>query len=305
MPFTVWLAAFAIVISLPVAWWALGGLRVPGKAARANLTTGIAPLTDLREITLQETAHDRVVAPTMSSLARRARRMTPVGMVEALERRIHLAGIADRWPVDRVLGTKVLLAAAGATCGLLRFVTSPSLGSAALGAALSLAAYFAPDLVLDLKARERQDAVTRELADTLDQITVCVEAGLGFEAAVARAAESRGALAAELGRTLQDIQIGIPRARALEGLLARTDSQDLRTFVHAFSQAERYGIPMAQVLRVQSSELREKRRQRAEERAMKMPVKLVFPVVLCILPTLFVIVAGPAVVRVSQTSFGG
>jgi tight adherence protein C len=305
MPLTVWLAAFAIVMSLPVAWWALGGLRVPGRAARANLTTGIAPVTDLREITLQESAHDRVVAPTMTSLAQRARRITPVGMVEALERRIHLAGIGDRWPVDRVLGTKVLLAAIGAGFGVLRFVVSPSLASAVLGVVLVLAAYFVPDLLLDFKARDRQDAITRELADTLDQITVCVEAGLGFEAAVARATENQGALARELGRALQDIQIGIPRARALEGLLERTDSQDLRSFVHAFSQAERYGIPMAQVLRVQATELREKRRQRAEERAMKMPVKLVFPVVLCILPTLFVIVAGPAVVRVSQTSFGG
>jgi tight adherence protein C len=305
MPLTVWLAAFAVVASFPVAWWALSGLRVHGRAARANLNTGIAPVTDLREIALQESAHDRVVTPAMTALAQRARRITPVGLVETLERRIHLAGVAERWPVDRVLGTKMLLAAAGAAMGVLRFVVSPSLGSAALGAVLTVALYFAPDLVLDFKARERQDAVTRELADTLDQITVCVEAGLGFEAAVARAAESRGALAGELGRTLQDIQIGIPRARALEGLLERTDSQDLRSFVHAFSQAERYGIPMAQVLRVQATELREKRRQRAEERAMKMPVKLVFPVVLCILPTLFVIVAGPAVVRVSQTTFGG
>jgi tight adherence protein C len=305
MPLTVWLAAFAIVASLPIAWWALSGARVPRHAARANLTTGIAPVTDLREITLQDSAHERVVAPTMTSLAARARRVTPAGMVEGLERRIHLAGIGDRWPVDRVLGTKVLLAALGAVLGVLRFAGSPSLGSLALGAVLVLAAYFVPDVLLDFKARERQDAITRDLADTLDQITVCVEAGLGFEAAVARAAENQGPLARELGRTLQDIQIGIPRARALEGLLERTDSQDLRGFVHAFSQAERYGIPMGQVLRVQSTELREKRRQRAEERALKMPVKLVFPVVLCILPALFVIVAGPAVVRVSQTSFGG
>lgn len=305
MPTTIWLAALAIAASFPVAWWAISGLRPPGRVARTNLTHGTGQVTDLREITLQESAHDRVIAPAMTAFARRARRMTPVGMIEAIDRRSHLAGISDRWPVDRVLGTKVVLGSIGAVFALLRFVVSPSLGNLILGLGLVAAGYFLPDLVLGLKARERQQAITRDLADTLDQITVCVEAGLGFEAAVARACENESALAGELGRTLQDIQMGIPRTRALENLLDRTDSRDLRGFVHAFNQAERHGIPMAKILDVQAAELRDKRRQRAEERALKMPVKLVFPVVVCILPALFVVIAGPAVLRISEISFGG
>jgi tight adherence protein C len=104
---------------------------------------------------------------------------------------------------------------------------------------------------------------------------------------------------------LQDIQLGVPRAAALKSLLNRTDVRDLRNFVHAVLQSERYGVPIAQILRVQSSEMREKRRQRAEEQAMKVPVKIVMPLILCILPALFIVLMGPAAIRVANTSFGG
>ena len=121
-----------------------------------------------------------------------------------------------------------------------------------------------------------------------------------------RAATSgSGPLATELGRTLQDITLGMPRRAALEQLLARTDVGDLRHFVIAIRQAERHGVAIAQVLRIQSNELREKRRQRAEERALKIPVKIVFPLILCILPALFIVLMGPAAIRISNSSFGG
>ena len=166
--------------------------------------------------------------------------------------------------------------------------------------------YFVPDLWLRFKASSRQDVMRKELADTLDQITISVEAGLGFEAAMARSVRNRqGPLGDELQRTLQDIQLGVPRATALKGLVDRTDVPDLRTFVHAVVQAERYGVPIARILRVQAGELREKRKQAAEERAMKVPVKIVLPLMFCILPSLFLVVMGPAAIRVSQTSFGG
>jgi len=221
-------------------------------------------------------------------------------MVQGLERRLHLAGMGEAWPIERILALKAVLAVVAGSFGALVLLASPSVGRFLLVALLVALAYFLPDLWVHSRAEERQAEIERTLADALDQMTVCVEAGLSFEAAVAQVAQSSGPLADELGRTLQDFQIGIPRARALENLLARTDVADLRTFVHAFAHAERYGIPIAQVLRVQSGELREKRRQRAEERAQKIPVKLVFPVVLCILPALFIVLAGPAVIRVSE-----
>ena len=305
MPLGIWLAALAISAAIPLAWWAVAGNRVDGKAARTNLAAGIASVTDLREAVLQQHAHDRVIAPVVAGLARRARRFTPAGALENLERRAFLAGLGERWPTERLLATKMMLTLVLGVVGVLTFLGNPSLMTLALLGIFVAAGWFGVDYVMDRKARERQETIERQLADVLDQITVCVEAGLGFEAAMARVAQNEGPLPEEIGRTLQDIQIGVSRDRALEALLERTDVTDLRTFVHAFIQAERYGIPIAQVLRVQAAEMRDKRKMKAEERAMKLPVKIVFPVVLCILPALFVVVAGPAVVRISQTSFGG
>jgi tight adherence protein C len=171
---------------------------------------------------------------------------------------------------------------------------------------LAALGYFAPDVVLIGRAQARQQIIQRELPDVLDQITVSVEAGLGFDAALAQAGRNgKGPLAEELARTMQDVAIGVPRLKALAGLLERTDVPDLRHFVLAVKQAEQYGVPIAQVLRVQSTDLREKRRQRAEEQAMKIPVKIVFPLVFCILPALFVVILGPAGMRVADALFRG
>ncbi len=305
MPIGIWFAAFAIAAAAPVAWWAFSGMQVEGRAARSNLAHAGTPMTNLRQATLTQSATDRVWTPIMNRLVARARRLTPQGVMEHLERRAFLAGLSDSWPVERLLTVKVMLAFVMGGAGGLAFIANPSLLSALLGVVLFFIGYFAVDYLMDLRAKDRQATIERELPDVLDQITICVEAGLGFEAAMSKIAENDGPLPQEIGRTLQDIQIGVTRDRALESLLERTDVKDLRSFVHAFVQAERYGIPIAQVLRVQADEMREKRRIRAEERAMKMPVKIVFPVVLCILPALFVVVAGPAAVRIANTNLGG
>ena len=136
---------------------------------------------------------------------------------------------------------------------------------------------------------------------TLDQITISVEAGLGFEAAMARAAKTgEGPLTEELSRALSEIQLGSARQQALRGLVDRTNVPELRHFVLAILQAENYGLPIAHVLRIQAKELRVKRRQRAEERALKIPVKIVFPLAVCILPTLFIVILGPAAIRIFE-----
>ncbi len=144
------------------------------------------------------------------------------------------------------------------------------------------------------------------LPDTLDQMTICVQAGLGFEAAMARAGQTgSGPLADEIIRTLQEMQIGANRADALRALAARTEVPELRQFVVSLLQAESYGLPISKVLTAQAAQLRVRRRQRAEERAQKMPVKMVFPLVLCILPTMFVVALGPAVIRILSFMGGG
>jgi tight adherence protein C len=300
MPLSIWLSAVALAGALPLAWWSVASTRVKSERIRSNLAAGFDYFTDMRHVVMQQSAQDRMVRPTVAALAGRARRITPAGMIDGLERRISLAGMSDQWPIDRLLATKLLLGGGGAMFGLLLLIANPSLGVFLLLGLTTGIGFMLPDVWMAHRADARQSELERGLADALDQITVCVESGISFEAAVARVADGKGPLADELMHLLQDIQIGIPRSQALEQLLTRTDVADLRGFVHSFTHAERYGIPIAHVLRTQATEMREKRRQRAEERAMKIPVKLVFPLMLCILPALFVVVAGPGVIRITH-----
>jgi tight adherence protein C len=307
MPAYVYLGAALVSGAVILLVISLHGAGAPAQAqlVRNNLSNGPA-VTDLRSVVLSRPTRERVVRPVASSLARAARRITPSGFVQTLETRVNLAGVQETWPIERVLATKLVLAAAGAFLGIVKFVTDPSGLSFLLLIAATVIGFLVPDALLSSKARTRQETIQRQLPDVLDQVTICVEAGLGFEAAMMRAATSgSGALANELARTLQDIGLGMPRRAALEQLLARTDVADLRHFVLAIRQAERHGVAIAQVLRIQADELREKRRQRAEERALKIPVKLVFPLILCILPALFVVMLGPAAIRISNSGFGG
>jgi tight adherence protein C len=306
MPLYVYLGAAMVCGAVIVLLFSLHAARTPDQLVRSNLSNAPGGFTDLRAVVLERPTRERVVRPAVSSLARAAGHLTPRGVLDSLEQRIHLAGVDARWPIERVLATKLVLGAVGAFLGLVRFVTDPSGGAVLLGAAAAAIGFLLPDVALSARARERQELIQRELPDVLDQVTICVEAGLGFEAALARAASAgRGPLGLELAHTLQDIGLGMPRRAALEQLVQRSDVADLRHFVVAIAQAERHGVPIAQVLRIQSDELREKRRQRAEERALKIPVKLVFPLILCILPALFVVLLGPAAIRIANSGFGG
>jgi tight adherence protein C len=201
--------------------------------------------------------------------------------------------------IEQLLALKLAFAAVAALWSLVRFASAPSLPNLLLAGVVVTLGWFGADAVVYSRAEERKKRMRRELADTMDQVTIAVEAGLGFEAALARVAESgRGVLAVELSRTLQDIRLGMPRAEALDAMADRADVAELRHFVAAIRQAERYGLPIATVLRVQASELRDKRRQAAEEHAMKIPVKVLFPLVLFILPTLFIVIIGPGVIQI-------
>jgi tight adherence protein C len=304
MPPIVILAAFLVAAAIPLLWWSIAGARTTPRVSREALVGGSGP-TDLRAAILQRSASERAVEPIIGSLIHIGRRLTPVGRIEALERRLVLAGRPAAWPIERVLVGKVLLGAAGFLLGLLLFAGRPSIGWLFVWGGMTALAYFAPDLLLFSQGQKRRDAIAKSLPDTLDQMTIAVEAGLGFESAMARAGETgRGPLADEVVRTLQEMQIGVPRIQALRNLADRTDQPDLRHFVLAVVQAEGYGIAIADVLRTQAAEQRVKRRQRAEEHAMKIPVKIIFPLILCILPALFVVILGPAAIQISRTLFG-
>jgi tight adherence protein C len=306
MPFHVYLGAALVCGAIVMLVVVMQKGRAPAHLVRSNLSNATGNLTDMRAVVLTRPTSERIVRPTASRLAQGARRLTPAGVVDTLASRVDLAGVANRWPLERVLAAKLLLGVAAAFLAVLNLVASPSGGAVLILIAAPVFVFFVPDVLLGAKARERQELIQRALPDVLDQVTICVEAGLGFEASLARAANSgEGPLATELARTMQDIGLGMPRRAALEQLLARTDVADLRHFVVAIAQAERHGVPIAQVLRIQADELREKRRQRAEERALKIPVKLVFPLILCILPALFIVLMGPAAIRIAGSGFGG
>ncbi len=299
MPLYVVLAALAVSLSVPILWHAVALDRAPSKQVNRNLRTGLAEGGDLRGLVLSQSPVERVLRPLLHSLGSTARRISPSGMVESLERRVELSAVG--WPVERFLVLKFGAGVGLLTGGLVYASTSGSSTGLLSALAASIAGYLLPDVVLSRLAATRQLAITNSLPDTLDQLTICVEAGLGFDAAMARISKSgEGPLAQELSRLLQDFRVGVPRGEALDALLARTDVPELRQFVHAVIQAEKYGVPVSRVLRAQATEQREKRRFRAEERAMKLPVKVIFPLVFCILPVLFIVVISPAFIRLSE-----
>lgn len=240
--------------------------------------------------------------PAEKWAVRLARRLAPSRTVAKIDQLIALAGRPAGWSLDRVLLGKAMLPGAVALLGLLFISGDPTTMRKVLVAVVTVVCYFVPTLLLGSRGQKRQLTIGLELPDTLDQMTIAVEAGSGFESAMMRSAKNgKGPLAAELARTLRDMQLGQSRKEAYHALIDRTNVPDLRRFLRAVIQADIYGIAVADVLRTQAGEMRLKRRQSAEEKAMKIPVKVIFPLMLCILPALFVILLGPVVIQVMST----
>lgn len=250
---------------------------------------------------LARPASSRLVLPGVRRLLRGVRAITPMSHLERLQRRLVLAGEPEAWTPERVVAAQVSGGVAlGALVAFMAVAVTMSPGQAIAfwGAATATGAW-APSVVLDHRARVRQDEIRRSLPDALDLLSITVQAGLGFDAAVDRVArESGGALGEELLRTIAEIQLGSSRIDALRALGARSDVPEVRSFVLAMVQADVFGISIAQVLHVQADELRTRRRQFAEERAQKIPVKLVFPLIGCIMPSLFVVLLGPGALEI-------
>ena len=223
------------------------------------------------------------------------RERVPKSYLGMLERRLVLAGRPPAWTINRILLAKPVLALAGGLLAAQWISADPVVVRIVPGFALVLLCFFLPDLLLYNMGEKRQETMQNALADTLDQMTISVEAGLGFESAMAKAATNgKGPLAEEFIRTLQDMSIGRARKDAYEDFSERTSSPDLRRFTRAVVQADAYGIAIAGVLKIQAAEMRVRRRQRAEEKAMKIPVKVLFPLIFCILPVLFIVLLTPA-----------
>jgi tight adherence protein C len=260
----------------------------------------------LRDMRLQTAATDRILGPIVSGLAGKARRLTPLGAIDEMERKISVSGLASTWTVERLLGTKIATGGLGAVIGGYLVVSNPTPKMMVVCLILAAGAYILPDMSLDRRAKDRAKVIEKQLPDLLDQMTIGVEAGLGFDAALMRVArENDGPVAEEFGRMMQDRQLGMSREEAFKKVVDRTLSADLKHFILALTQADKHGMPLATVLRVQADEMRQKRRVRAEEKALSLPVKLVLPLVLCILPALFTVIIGPAAFRLTKGGLAG
>jgi len=241
----------------------------------------------------------------LPSWARRlALRLSPAGVTSSLQRRLDVAGNAPGWTADRILALKGIGLLVGAALLALAGLHNPSL-AIVYAAAGGVGGFFLPDVLLYDKGIRRQARIVSALPDAIDMLTVCVEAGLGFDGALAQVARNtRGPLAEEFSRALQEMQIGLSRTQALRGMVARTTVPELRSFVSALVQAGELGIPVARVLREQAAEMRIRRRQRAEERAQKVPVKIMFPLITCLFPALLVVIVGPGAISIAHALFG-
>jgi tight adherence protein C len=300
VPLVVWVSALAVASSIPVLVWALAsGERASSAAVRRNLGIGSG---DLRRARLDRPLPERVLLPLLERAARTGGALLPAGRLHALERLLALAGVTGRWTAEQVMGAKVVLGAVLAFGGVLAVLPRPTLLGLVSAMLVVTVGFLLPDVVLRRLAAGRQRQMERDLPDVLDQLTISVEAGLGFEAALQRVVQSTpGPLCEEFGRMLQDVQVGTRRAVALENIIDRTDAPDLRHVVTSLIQSERLGVPLARTLRSQSKEMRLKRRMKAEETANKVAVKLLFPVVFCLFPALFIVILGPAAMRISES----
>lgn len=234
-------------------------------------------------------------------LERIARRLTPSSYEAKLDRLLALAGRPLSMPLPRLLVAKPALALIVAVLMMLIVSRNSTPQLVLLAVFSTLLAYFVPDLLIYSRGTERQKKIQLELPNTLDQMLIAVEAGLGFESSMARAGQNgKGPLAEELIRTLQDMQVGRSRRDSYLALADRSNVQDLRSFVRAVVQADAYGIAIAKVLKAQAREMRVKRRQRAEQKAMKLPVLVLFPLLLFIFPVIFIVILGPAVINIIE-----
>jgi tight adherence protein C len=280
------------------------------RSQRASIRAGLRAAAytdptavDNRSVVMGMSFKKRVMRPGVDRLAGLIYRFGPSGLREQTKQRLILAGISDRIDPDVFFAISALAPAIVAG------------GMAYLGSQLEGGIYWPlwvfvpvspmlPKMWLTSRVESRQRRIRLALSDTLDMLTIAVEAGLGFDSALARVAGTvPGPLSDELFRMLQELRIGIPRSQAFKNLSQRTGVQELDEFITAMNQADSFGISVGRVLRVQAERLRKRRSQKAEERAAKTPVKLVFPLVLCIFPPLFTVLVGPAAIMIMDQLF--
>jgi tight adherence protein C len=279
----------------------------PVDPVQARLTQlGTMQAKNLEELELQQPFLERTLRPLAAGLSNRMSRVASSSFQEKAERRLALAGNPGNFRVADWLGIKAVAAVIGALLffflfGVVGVLGLPPVLRVLMGFVGLLFGYTVPEFWLGGRVRKRQHLVLLQIPDCLDLLTISVRAGLGFDAALAKVVEKlEGPLVDEFRRALAEVRVGKARRDALRDIVPRTEVVPLTNFIGAIIQAEQLGVSISKVLQVQSEQLRIERRQRAEEMAAKAPIKMLFPLVGCIFPSLFIIILGPAIILIMQ-----
>jgi tight adherence protein C len=303
MPETSILVAAAAAVAVLMIAFGVAGARQedPLKARLSQL--GQMTAKDLQELELQQPFFDRTVRPLAGRLSGAVARITSSSFSERTEKRLAMAGNPGDMKVADWLGIKAI--ATGVVAGTMFLLFGILGGDIVQGTLLGLVGagigYIGPEFWLGGRVRKRQKLILLQIPDALDLLTISVRAGLGFDAALGKVVEKlKGPLVDEFRRALAEVRVGKARREALRDIVPRTEVQPLTNFIGAIIQAEQLGVSISKVLQVQSEQLRIERRQRAEEQAAKAPIKMLFPLVGCIFPSLFVVILGPALILIMQ-----
>jgi len=270
---------------------------------RLNEMAALGQSVSLEELELSQPFSQRVLIPMLEALSKMAQRFTPQQTIEASRHKLELAGLAQKVKPAQFLGYRM---AAGIVLGvaslMIIFVTGfPFLQRLLIIVVAFVLGYMLPSVWLGSKISARQTSIIKALPDALDLLTICVEAGLGFDAAMSKVAEKwDNELSLAFMHTVQEMQLGKLRREALRNMSNSMDVPDMTTFVAAIIQADTLGVSMAKVMRIQSDTMRMKRRQRAEEKARQAPVKMMFPLVFFIFPTILIVLLGPAIIKIKN-----
>ncbi len=270
---------------------------------KANKNTG-ARLSSLqtRETVLDKDFSERAVAPMITGLGHFALRFTPTGWVAKAQRKLTLAGWAERMDGNTWAAIRIIALVAGIILALIAVpLVSSTLMKIAVGGLILFLGFFGPEASLNRAIDDRRKAMEKSLPDIIDLLVISVEAGLGFESAMGRVVQNvPGELAQEFQRTLQETRVGVSRHQALRHMSERTDVDDLNSFILSLIQADSFGVSISRMLRVQAEEMRVRRRQRIQEKAFAAPVKMIFPMMFCIFPAIFIVILGPAAISISK-----
>jgi tight adherence protein C len=292
---------FTIGFILLGAWSASTSIAARTGSRRSLDMMSSYDTVNLRDQEMMESIADRVLVPVGRATRDLVRKLTPAGYVEGVRKKMVIAGNPPGYEVDRFLIFKLLGAVSGIVWVPLALTILGGHRLLAIGLILVawIGAFMLPDFRLDDVIKRRRLEIERSLSDTLDLLVISVEAGLGFEQALDRTADTvPGPLSDELRRMLQETRMGASRADALRALDERTEVDDLKTFIVAMLQADVFGVSISRILRTQADEIRVRRRQAAQEKAQQAPIKMLFPLVFCIFPAIFVVLLVPALIQV-------